>query len=154
MSERLKFSDDHLWVRVDGDQAHVGISSYLQNRLGEIKSIQLPEEGQEVTRGEPLGELEAANEVHELVAPITGLVVAINSALEDHPTLVNEDPYEEGWLIEIEVRDDDELDELLEQDEYEELLSEEADEDDEDEDEVDEDEGREDDDEREDEDED
>ena len=123
MAEKLKFSDEHLWVRVEGNQVHVGISDFLQAKLGEIISVQLPEVGDEIERGEPFGELESSREVHELMAPITGVVVSLNTDLEDHPTLANEDPYHEGWLIEVELRDDTELDELIEPDEYEELTA-------------------------------
>lgn len=132
MARRLKFSDDHLWVRVEGDQAHVGLTDYLQRRLGEVASIRLPDVGEEVERGEPLGELQAARETLELLAPVSGIVVATNADLEDQPTLVNEDPYEDGWLVELEVRDEEEIDDLIDAEEYEELVAEEAEDEDED----------------------
>ena len=127
MAEKLKFSDEHLWVRVEGDQVRVGLSDYLQNKLGEIISVHLPDAGDEIERGEPLGELESNNEVHELISPVTGVVVATNIELEDQPILANEDPYHAGWLIEVELRDDTEYDDLIDPDEYEELISGESD---------------------------
>ncbi|HYC23832.1 MAG TPA: glycine cleavage system protein GcvH [Candidatus Bathyarchaeia archaeon] len=123
MAEKLKFTDEHLWARVEGTQVHIGLSDFLQAKLGEIISVQLPDVGDEIERGEPFGELESSREVHELIAPITGVVVSINTDLEDHPAIVNEDPYHEGWLIEVELRDENELDELIEPDEYEELIA-------------------------------
>jgi glycine cleavage system H protein len=128
MARRLKFSDEHLWVRVEGDQAHVGLTDYLQRRLGEVTSVRLPDVGEEVERGEPLGELQAARETRELIAPVSGIVVATNADLEDQPTLVNEDPYEDGWLVEVEVRDEEELEDLIDADEYDELVAEESEE--------------------------
>jgi glycine cleavage system H protein len=125
MARRLKFSDDHLWVRVEGDQAHVGLTDYLQRRLGEVVSVRLPDVGEEIERGEPLGELQAARETRELIAPVSGIVIATNADLEDQPILVNEDPYEDGWLVELEVRDEEEIEDLIDADEYDELVAEE-----------------------------
>ena len=123
MAEKLKFSDEHLWVRVEGDLVKVGLSDYLQNKLGEIISVHLPDAGDEIERGEPLGEVESSNEVHELISPVTGVVVSSNIELEDQPILVNEDPYHAGWLIEVELRDDSEYDDLIDPDEYEEMIA-------------------------------
>jgi glycine cleavage system H protein len=123
MADKLKFSDEHLWVRIEGNQVHVGLSDFLQAKLGEIIAVQLPDVGEEIERGEPFGELESVREVHELIGPISGVVVAINTDIEDHPTMINEDPYHEGWLIELELRDETELEELIEPDEYDELIA-------------------------------
>jgi len=129
MAEKMKFSDEHLWVRVEGEVAHLGVTDFLQDKLGEIVSVNLPDVGDEIERGEPLGEVESSREVRELISPITGIVVATNTDLEDQPTLVNEDPYREGWLLEVELRDDNELGELIEPEEYEELVAGEIEED-------------------------
>lgn len=128
MAEKMKFSDEHLWVRVTGDVVHIGLTDFLQERLGEIVSVNLPEVGEEIERGEPLGEVESAREVRELIAPVTGVVVAINTDLEDQPMLVNEDPYRDGWLLEVELRDDEEISDLIEPEEYDELIAGEQDE--------------------------
>ncbi|HZR83456.1 MAG TPA: glycine cleavage system protein GcvH [Candidatus Binatia bacterium] len=123
MAEKMKFSDEHLWVRIEGEVAHVGVTDFLQDKLGEIVSVNLPEVGEEIERGEPMGEVESAREVHELISPVTGVVVGINTDLEDQPILVNEDPYRDGWLLEVELRDDEELGELIEAEEYDELIA-------------------------------
>ncbi len=124
MAEVLKFSEDHLWVRVEGRHAVIGISDHLQEEIGEVSSIHLLEGGEEVASGEPLGEIDAAEGTRELVSPLTGVIVARNDELEDQPTLVNDDPYREGWLVRIELREKGELEDLLDPDEYEELLAE------------------------------
>lgn len=128
MAEKMRFSDEHMWVRVEGDVAHIGVTEFLQDKIGEIVSITLPEVGEEIERGEPLGELESSREVRELIAPITGVVTATNPDLEDDPALVNEEPFRDGWLLEVEIRDDEELEELIEPEEYEELIAGERDE--------------------------
>lgn len=130
MAEKLKYSDEHLWVRVEGQQVQIGLSDHLQAKLGEIITVHLPDVGDEVERGEPLGEVESTNEVHELIAPVSGVVVGTNTELEDQPTLLNEDPYHSGWMIEVELRDDSEFDDLIEPDEYEEMVAGEAEEED------------------------
>ena len=119
----MKFTEDHLWVRVEGKRAHVGVSEYGQADLGEVIAVELPDIGDEVEKGEPFGELESVRTVSELVAPLSGPVTAINTELEDHPRLVNEDPYHEGWLIEVDVTDDAELEDLMDSDEYEEFAA-------------------------------
>lgn len=129
MAERMRFSDEHLWVRVEGEVVHIGLTDFLQEKLGEVVSLNLPEVGEEIERGEPLGEVESAREVRELIAPVTGIVLATNTDLEDQPTLVNEDPYRDGWLLEVELRDNEELGELIEPEEYDELIAGEQDED-------------------------
>jgi glycine cleavage system H protein len=120
----LRFSEDHLWVRAEGEGAQIGISDQGQNDLGEIIAVELPDIGDRIERGEPFGELESVRTVQELVAPVTGTVRAVNGELDDHPSLANEDPYHEGWLIEIEVTDEGELDDLMGSEEYEEFLAE------------------------------
>jgi len=123
MADSLKFTRDHLWLRVEGLHAHVGISEQAQADLGEIIAAELPDVGDAVEKGQSFGELESVKTVSELIAPVTGQVVATNTDLDDHPNIVNEDPYHEGWLIEIELADETELDPLLEADEYDALMS-------------------------------
>lgn len=119
----LRFSNDHLWVRAEADRAQIGISDYGQDSIGELIAVELPDVGDSIEKGEPFGELESVRTVQELLAPVTGTVRAVNGELEDHPSIVNEDPYHEGWLIEIELSDEDELDELMASEEYEESVS-------------------------------
>jgi glycine cleavage system H protein len=119
----LRFTEDHLWVRAEADGAQIGISEAGQDDLGEIIAVELPDIGDGIEKGEPFGELESVRTVHELVAPLSGTVRAVNGELEDHPSLANEDPYHEGWLIEIEINDEGELDDLMASEEYEEFLA-------------------------------
>jgi len=119
----LRFSDDHLWVRAEADRAHVGISDQGQDSIGEIIDVELPDVGDSIEIGEPFGELESVRTVHELIAPVTGTVRAVNGDLEDHPSLPNEDPYHEGWLIEVELADEGELENLMPTEDYEEFVA-------------------------------
>lgn len=119
----LRFSDEHLWVRADADRAQVGISDQGQDSIGEIIAVELPDVGDAIEKGEPFGELESVRTVHELIAPVTGTVRAVNGELEDHASLANEDPYHEGWLIEVELADEAELDELMATEDYEEFVA-------------------------------
>jgi len=121
MAESLKFTEDHLWVRVTGKRAQVGLSEYAQDELGEVIAVELPDVGDVVERGESFGEIESVRAVSDLIAPVSGTVSAINVDLEDHPALVNDDPYHEGWLLEIEISDKSEVEELMDPDEYEEF---------------------------------
>jgi len=124
MADSLKFTDDHLWVRVEGKRAQVGLSEYAQDELGEVIAVELPDIGDTLEKGESFGEVESVKTVSELVAPVSGTISAVNAELEDHPSLVNEDPYHEGWLVEIELSDRDEVEDLMDPDEYEEFAGE------------------------------
>jgi len=124
MADSLKFTDDHLWVRVEGKRAQVGLSEYAQDELGEVIAVELPDVGDTLEKGESFGEVESIKTVSELVAPVSGTISAVNAELEDHPSLVNEDPYHEGWLVEIELSDKDEVEDLMDPDEYEEFAGE------------------------------
>jgi len=119
----LRFSGEHLWVRAEADRAQIGISDQGQDAIGEVIAVELPDVGDAIERGEPFGELESVRTVQELIAPVNGTVRAVNGELEDHPSLANEDPYHEGWLIEIELADDSELEELMATEDYEEFVA-------------------------------
>lgn len=123
MADGLKFTEDHLWVRVQGKRAQVGLSEYLQDDLGEVIAIELPDVGDHIEKGESFGEIESVKMVFELIAPVSGTVSAVNVELEDHPALVNDDPYHDGWLLEVELTDKNELDELMDPEEYEEFAA-------------------------------
>jgi glycine cleavage system H protein len=118
----LSFTAHHLWLRVEDDRAQIGLSDYGQSELGEIIAVELPDVGESLDRGVVFGELESVQTVHELTAPLSGTVMAVNAELDDHPELVNEDPYQEGWLIEVQLKDPSELEDLLPADEYEDSL--------------------------------
>lgn len=110
--DELRYTDQHEWVRDLGDgTVRVGITDYAQRQLGDIVFVQLPVVGDTVTRGAVAGEIESTKSVSEIYAPVSGEVVAVNTALEDNPELVNSEPYEDGWMFEI--RTDDGLEGLL-----------------------------------------
>jgi len=109
----LLYSREHIWVRVDGDLATVGITDYAQEKLGEILSIELPETETEVERDEPFGTIESAKAAIELVSPLSGEVISVNEDLTDDIGILNSDPHDTGWMIVIEMSDLDELDDLL-----------------------------------------
>ena len=117
--EAIKFSRDHLWVRFDGVHARIGLSEHGQVALGEINAVDLPEIGDVVERGEVFGELESRRTAAELLSPVSGTVTAINTDLEDTPSLVNDDPHHDGWLLEVDLSHVEELDQLLDLDQYE-----------------------------------
>ena len=123
MADTLKFTEDHLWVRVEGTRAQLGISEYGQNEFGEVIAVEVPDVGDEIEKGEPFGEVETVRTVCELISPLSGSVTAVNGELEDQPRIVNEDPLHEGWLIEIEMTDESELEDLMDLDEYEEFAA-------------------------------
>ena len=121
--EALKFTKDHLWIRVEGGHAKIGISEHGQLELGEITAVQLPELGDAVEKGEAFGELESKRTVADLIAPVTGVVTSINIDLEDSPSLVNDDPHHDGWLLEVDMSDIAELEDLMDADDYESLVA-------------------------------
>jgi len=116
--EDLRYTKDHEWLRLDGDHAIVGITAFAAEQLGDVVMVELPEEGDEFERGETFGSVESTKAVSDLYAPITGVVVRVNTPLNDSPEYVNEDPYEEGWMIELEIKDREELDELMDAEAY------------------------------------
>lgn len=119
MTEKeVKVSENHVWVGVEDRHVILGITNYIQGALGSVIAVELPDVGDKIEEGEIFAEIESVSTVHELIAPISGTVLAVNPLLEDHPMIVNEDPYREGWLIEVRIEDDSELDSLMGMDEY------------------------------------
>jgi glycine cleavage system H protein len=118
--EELRYSSEHEWARQieGGSKVRIGITDFAQDALGDVVYVDLPAVGTRVEASEAVGELESTKSVSEMYAPIGGVVVAINEALADNPQLLNDDPYGEGWLIEIEVSDVAALTELLDADAY------------------------------------
>ena len=124
----MRFSQDHFWVRLDDEtQATIGLTDYLQEKLGEIYSLRLPEEGEEFIKDEPFTMIEAQNGRRELKAPISGEVVEVNYEAAEVPEIINEDPLTEGWLVKVEMASGLEFDDLFTEEEYEDHLSEEED---------------------------
>ncbi|MFW5934402.1 MAG: glycine cleavage system protein GcvH [Halolamina sp.] len=117
-----KYLASHEWATTD-EPTRIGISDFAQDELGDVVFVELPDEGDDVTHDEPFGVVESIKAVSDLYAPISGEVVAVNESLHDQPELVNEDPYGDGWLLEIEPSDESEFDELMDADEYEEQIA-------------------------------
>ena len=117
--EDLHYSKDHEWVRVDGDQAIIGITDYAQNSLGDVVYVELPKAGEEFAANEPFGSVESVKAVSEVFTPIAGTVVKINESLADEPETVNSDPYGNGWMIRLKMANPGEVDSLLTAAEYE-----------------------------------
>ncbi len=123
----IRFSRDHVWVRMDDDiRATIGLTDYLQEKLGEIYNLRLPEEGEELIKEEAFSIVEAKNGRRELIAPISGEVIDINYEAVEVPEIINEDPLSEGWLLKVEMTSGPEFDDLFTEDEYTEHLSEEG----------------------------
>ncbi len=111
--ENLRYTSEHEWIRVEGETAYVGITDYAQSELGEIVFVDVPTVGETVAQGEVFGSVEAVKIVSDLNMPVTGEVLELNEALDANPELVNNDPYGEGWIIKITVKDAAELDKLM-----------------------------------------
>ena len=116
--EDLKYSKEHEWARLEKEGPVVGITDYAQESLGEIVYVELPEEGSQVSTFEAFGVVESTKAVSDLYAPVSGTVMEVNDTLLDNPELINEDPYEDGWMIRIAMSDESELEKLLDAAEY------------------------------------
>ncbi|WP_088104013.1 glycine cleavage system protein GcvH [Halalkalibacter urbisdiaboli] len=124
LPKELKYSEEHEWVKVEGEKVRIGITDFAQSELGDIVFVELPEIGDEIEADEPFGSVESVKTVSELYAPISGKVVEINEELDDSPEFVNESPYEKAWMIVIEPSDKSEIDKLMSAEEYEQMISE------------------------------
>ena len=121
--EDLQYTRSHEWVRIEGDTATIGITDYAQDELGDVVFVELPEEGATFDAGEPFGTVESVKAVSDLYTPVGGEVVEVNSALEDAPENINEDPYGEGWIVKLRTTDGADL---LSPEEYEKVVEEES----------------------------
>ena len=121
--ENCKYSQKHEWVRVEGDEAFVGITDYAQGELGDIVYIEIETVGEKLAKGEPYGTIEAVKTVSDMFMPVSGEVLEFNAKLEDDAELVNKDPFGEGWMIKISIDNPSELDDLLTPEQYKELIS-------------------------------
>lgn len=111
--EDLKYSNDHEWIRLNGEEALVGITDYAQNELGEIVFVDVATEGETIAQDEVFGSIEAVKTVSDLMMPVEGEVLEVNDKLEDQPELVNSDPYGEGWIVKIKIKQASQLDKLM-----------------------------------------
>jgi len=122
----LKYTEQHEWVRVDGNQATVGITYFAQDQLGAIVGLGLPDEGADVEKGSELADLDSMKTADQIFAPVSGKIIKVNTALDTQPELLNEDPYGEGWVAVIEMTDPKEAEDLMSQEEYEAHVAKEA----------------------------
>lgn len=120
----VKYTNEHEWIRLEGDEAYVGITDYAQEQLGDIVFVDVTTEGETLEKGEVFGIIEVVKTVSDLFLPIGGEVLEINPELEEHPELVNKDPYGDGWLIKIKPTDTTEMDELLDAEAYKQIINE------------------------------
>ncbi|WP_433623955.1 glycine cleavage system protein GcvH [Halomicrococcus sp. NG-SE-24] len=120
--EDRKYLESHEWVEQSDDTAKIGISDFAQDELGDVVFVELPDEGDDVTQGDEFGVVESIKAVSDLYSPVSGSVTAVNDALENEPELVNDDPFGDGWMLEVELDDAGELDDLLSAEEYREQI--------------------------------
>ena len=120
----LKYHKEHDWARIDGDEAVLGITWFAQDSLGELVHYEPPNEGDTITRDASYGEVESVKAVSEVIAPLSGEVIAVNKKVVDEPETVNEDPYGDGWLVRIRLSDAAEADALLDAEAYKQVVAE------------------------------
>ena len=120
----VKYTNEHEWIRFEGEEAYVGITDYAQTQLGDIVFVDVPTEGETLEKGETFGSIEVVKTVSDLFLPVGGEILEINPALEENPELVNKDPYGEGWIIKIKPTDASEADDLLDAEAYKQLINE------------------------------
>lgn len=116
--ESLKYTKDHEWVRIEGDEAYVGITDFAQGELGDIVYIDIDTEGETFDREEVFGSIEAVKTVSDLFMPVSGTILEFNAKLEDESELVNSDPYGDGWMVKIKISNTEELDDLMSATDY------------------------------------
>lgn len=116
--DKIRYSEDHEWIRVDGSEAVIGITDFAQSELGDIVFVDIPEVGIELAKGEVFGSIEAVKTVSDLILPASGELLEVNKLLEDNPETINSDPYEKGWIIRIRLKDPKELDSLMDAEQY------------------------------------
>ncbi|MFO7875495.1 MAG: glycine cleavage system protein GcvH [Desulfovermiculus sp.] len=122
LPDELAYSQEHEWAQKSAEVVRVGISDFAQDQLGDIVFVELPEEGASFDQGEEFGTLESVKAVSEIYMPVGGTITAVNSQLEEKPELVNQDPYGQGWLVEVAPSDPGQLDALMDKNEYFEML--------------------------------
>lgn len=115
----LMYAKDHEWARVEGNVATIGITQFAVEQLGDITQVDLPKEGEVLARGDAFGSVESVKAVSDLFAPLSGKVLKVNFPLTDSPEYLNDEPYDEGWMVQIELSKPDELKQLMDSDAYE-----------------------------------
>lgn len=120
----LKYTSEHEWIRIDGNIATIGITNYAQEELGDIVFVELPNVGEEFNKADTFGTIEAVKAVSDLYSPLTGKITEINAELDDSPMIINNDPFGEGWMVKIELKNVDEIEQLLSETSYKALIEE------------------------------
>lgn len=120
----VKYTSEHEWIRLEGEEAYVGITDYAQDQLGDIVFVDVTTEGETLEAGEVFGTIEVVKTVSDLFLPIGGEILEVNPALEEHPELVNQDPYGEGWLVRIRPTDVSEMGNLMDAEAYKQIINE------------------------------
>ncbi|HNQ20778.1 MAG TPA: glycine cleavage system protein GcvH [Bacteroidales bacterium] len=118
IKENLKYAKTHEWVRVEGEHAYIGISDFAQSELGDIVYVDVPTVGENLSKGDVFGTIEAVKTVSDVYLPISGEVIEFNEALATNPELINKDPYGEGWIVKVKMTNPAEIDNLLSADDY------------------------------------
>lgn len=121
--EKLKYTKDHEWIRVEGNVGYIGITDYAQGELGDIVFVELPAAGKKVEFSQAFGTVEAVKAVSDLYSPVSGEVLEVNKKIHDSPELVNKDPYEQGWMIKVRIEKASELDSLMDVEAYKKLVA-------------------------------
>jgi len=119
----LRYSKEHEWVATEDSVATIGVTDFAQDQLGEIVYIELPSVGDKVSKDDPFGVIESVKAVSDIFAPVSGTVTEVNQELAESPEIINEDPYGDGWLIKIRISDSAELDDLMDNGEYQEIIA-------------------------------
>jgi len=122
LPENLKYTNDHEWISIEGDVATVGITDFAQGELGDVVFVEIETEGDDLSIGDTFGTVEAVKTVSDLYMPVSGEVIEVNELLESAPEKVNEDPYGDGWMIKVKLRDTDSLSDLLDVAAYKEVI--------------------------------
>lgn len=120
----LKYTSEHEWIRLEGEEAYVGITDYAQDQLGDIVFVDVTTEGETLEAGEVFGTIEVVKTVSDLFLPVGGEILEVNPELEEHPELVNQDPYGKGWLVRIRPTDVSEMDKLMDAEAYKQIINE------------------------------
>ncbi len=120
--EGLKYTKDHEWIKVDGEEAYVGITDYAQNELGDIVFVEVETEGESLNKQESFGTIEAVKTVSDMFMPVSGKILEFNDELESSPEIINKDPYDKGWILKIKITNPDEVNDLLDAEGYKKLI--------------------------------
>ena len=126
MAGKLYFNKEHLWVRVEGNKGTIGITDHAQEELGDVLLIETPGVQKKVEQSSSFGQIESAKAVSDLISPVSGTIIEVNETLEEEPELVNEDPYGKGWIIKVTLENTKELENLLDEEGYQQYLQEEC----------------------------